>query len=189
MVDAYPLQWPAGKPRTQIPKRSNFSGSQNECQNQVVKEVKLLGGRNLVISTNIKLRQDGLPYASQRAPDDKGVAVYFEYEGNQQCFACDKWDLVKDNMRAIAKTIEALRGIGRWGSGDMVRSAFKGFQALPPPIKKQKKWYEILEVQPNWDIARIKVHFKRHYILAESDNRKIELQQAWQEAKEANMEF
>ncbi len=47
------------------------------------------------------------------------------------CFACDKWDQVEDNLYAIAKTIEALRGIERWGTGDMVEQAFTGFVSLP----------------------------------------------------------
>jgi hypothetical protein len=47
------------------------------------------------------------------------------------CFACDRWDSVADNVQAIRKTIEALRGIERWGTGDMVQRAFAGFVALP----------------------------------------------------------
>lgn len=42
-----------------------------------------------------------------------GVAVYFTLKGQQFCFACDHWDEIKDNMQAIHKTIEALRGIER----------------------------------------------------------------------------
>ena len=34
-------------------------------------------------------------------------------------------------MQAVAKTIEALRGIDRWGTGDMMEAAFRGFAALP----------------------------------------------------------
>jgi hypothetical protein len=48
-------------------------------------------------------------------------------------FACDRWQKVEHNMQAIAKTIEALRGIARWGTGDMLEAAFTGFAALPPP--------------------------------------------------------
>ena len=94
-----------------------------------------MGGINPVISTNVKLRRDGLPYAGQREPDDKAVAVYFTYNRVPMCFACDQWDRLKDNMQAIHKTIEALRGIERWGSGDMMQQAFQGFVALPAPAK------------------------------------------------------
>ena len=58
------------------------------------------------------------------------------------CFACDKWRDVYDNIYAIGKTIEALRGIERWGTGDMVEQAFTGFVALPSP----KSPWEILGV-------------------------------------------
>ncbi len=58
------------------------------------------------------------------------------------CFACDKWQDVYDNIYAIGKTIEALRGIERWGTGDMVEQAFTGFVALPAP----KSPHEILGV-------------------------------------------
>jgi hypothetical protein len=48
-------------------------------------------------------------------------------------FACDQWDKVEDNILAIAKAIEAIRGIERWGTGDMVEAAFAGFVFLPSP--------------------------------------------------------
>lgn len=50
-------------------------------------------------------------------------------------FACDEWDKIEHNAWAVAKTIDALRGIDRWGSGDMLERAFTGFQALPPAGK------------------------------------------------------
>jgi DnaJ-domain-containing protein 1 len=45
-------------------------------------------------------------------------------------------------MQAIAKTIDALRGIERWGTGDMIEAAFRGFTALPNPEKK-KSWRDV----------------------------------------------
>lgn len=83
-----------------------------------------MGGSHLVISTNIELRRDGLPHAGRREPSDKGVAVYFDYRRRPICFACDRWDRIGDNIYAIAKTIDALRGIERWGSGSMVEQSF-----------------------------------------------------------------
>jgi hypothetical protein len=60
------------------------------------------------------------------------------------CFACDKWRDVYDNIYAIGKTIEALRGIERWGTGDMVEQAFTGFVALPAP----KSPFDLLGIKP-----------------------------------------
>jgi hypothetical protein len=94
-----------------------------------------------------------LPYAIAREPNDRGAAVYFTLKGQQMCFACDRWDCVADNIQAIRKTIEALRGIERWGTGDMVQQAFNGFVALPAPpsawkvlgVKPGASWTEINE--------------------------------------------
>ena len=114
MTEAFPLQWPASRPHTPTPARSRFDTSQDRAQRTLVDEVRRMGGSNLVISTNIELRRDGLPYAGRREPADKGVAVYFDYRKRPMCFACDRWARIGDNIYAIAKTIEALRGIERW---------------------------------------------------------------------------
>jgi hypothetical protein len=139
MTESFPLHWPIGKPRT--PKhqrtRSRFNQSQSAAVDKVVAEVRLLRGAHVVISTDLELRRDGLPYSNQRQPEDQGAAVYFTIRKNgkdvQMAFACDRWDRIGDNIYAIGKTIEALRGIERWGSGSMVEAAFTGFMALPAP--------------------------------------------------------
>jgi len=95
-----------------------------------------------VLSSNLALRNDGLPYANQRQPSDPGAAVYFQRRGKSLVFACDRWDKVEHNLRAIAKTIEALRGIERWGSSDLMERAFNGFEALPAP----EQWWQVLGV-------------------------------------------
>src|SRR5262249_39877743 len=51
----------------------------------------------------------------------------------QLCFACDRWHAVEDNVWAISKTINAMRGILRWGTGEMMDAAFSGFVAIAPP--------------------------------------------------------
>jgi hypothetical protein len=131
--EAFPLAWPSGKPRTRLPQRSRFDVSLAQARDGLLYEIRLLGGSLPVLSTNIPLRLDGLPYANHRQPDDKAVAVYFTLKGQPMCFTCDRWDSVGDNIQAVRKTIEALRGIERWGTGDMVQQAFTGFMALPAP--------------------------------------------------------
>lgn len=91
-----------------------------------------MGATHVVLSTNIELRRDGLPKVTRAQPDDKGVAVYFTRDGKQQCIPCDQWNKVEDNIQAIRKTVQALRGIERWGAKSFVDAAFMGFQALPP---------------------------------------------------------
>lgn len=154
-TESYPLRWPSGRARTDQWRREHakFDVSFARARDNIIREVTLLaGGRyardpEIVISTNIALRRDGLPLAGQRQPDDPGVAVYFLYKKRQMSFACDRWEKIEHNMQAIAKTIEALRGIARWGTGDMLEAAFTGFTALPAPsttASGPKHWRDVL---------------------------------------------
>ena len=133
LIEAFPLTWPLGRPRTQHREAARFKTAFGAAVANIRREVELLGGQRLVISSNVPLRRDGFPSARPGYVGDLGVAVYFDLKKKQMCFACDRWDKVEANMQAIAKTIEALRGIERWGSGQMVEQAFTGFLALPAP--------------------------------------------------------
>lgn len=163
MTEAYPLYWPKNRPRTLQVKRtySRFKTTFGAAVRKVVGELRNLGARYPVISTNVPLRNDGLPYASCKKVDDPGVAVYFEYKGKQTCFACDRWLSVEENIYAIAQTINAMRGIARWGTGDMLDAAFSGFSALPAP----ETWRDalgnpknLLEAESNYRAAARNAH-------------------------------
>jgi hypothetical protein len=195
VIEAYPLAWPAGRPRTGSGwrERARFEVSFARARDNVVHEVKLLtettrwGDAGIVISTNVALRRDGLPLANQRAPDDVGVAVYFTYKKQQRCFACDRWDRIEHNMQAVAKTIEALRGIARWGTGDMLEAAFTGFTALPAP-GATKAWREVLGDHSTLESAQMA--YRRAAAVAHpdrggNDRQMAELNRAWQQAQEA----
>lgn len=189
MTEAYPLCWPAHRPRTRFPERSAFKTPAFIVVNQLLRELGLLGAKHVVLSTNIPLRQDGLPYGRYAVPTDKGVAVYFEYGGEPMCFACDRWDRIEDNVRAVQRTIEALRGIERWGSGDMLKAAFTGFQALPAP-EQQRPWWEVLEVPRDAALTEIEGHYRRLGRIHHPDNggsteKMAELNRAMAEARVA----
>lgn len=139
---SYPLEWPAGWDRTPPDERKNsqFKTGFEQARIQLLDEIRLLAGEggSPVITCNIPMRKkDGLPYSKYSAPDfepdDPGVAVYFWFNEEQVCIPCDKWMRVRDNLHAIELTINALRGIERWGAKEMVSAAFKGFEALPSP--------------------------------------------------------
>lgn len=141
-IEAYPLHWPEGRPRAQRRHNAAFQMTLAGARDHLMNEIRLLGGKQPILSSNLSLRLDGLPYANQKQPDDTGIAVYFIYKDKQHCFACDDWNRVEDNVRAIGKTIEALRGIARWGTGDMMERAFQGFAALPAP--GEEPWWSVL---------------------------------------------
>lgn len=148
-AEAFPLAWPAGWPRAKRKVRAAFQTSFADARDSLMRELRLMGARYPILSTNIPLRRDGLPYAAQKEPDDPGVAVYFMWQGKQMTFACDRWDRVKDNVRAVGKTIEALRGVERWGASDMMERAFSAFEALPAPdgVVILSCW-QVLDLEP-----------------------------------------
>lgn len=96
----------------------------------------------IVISADIQLRADGWPRADRSEPADPGIAVYFKFDGRDLSFACDTYISTRDNLRALALTIEALRGIQRWGASDLMDRAFRGFAALPE--RATSPWRETL---------------------------------------------
>jgi hypothetical protein len=148
-IEAFPLCWPAGWLRARIRKNSAFRATFPRAREELFRELRLLGVEkfNTIISSNIPVRRDGLPYATSPNPRDPGVAVYFRYKNKPMVFACDQYELALDNLIAIAKTIEAMRGIKRWGASEMLERSFSGFAALPPPRSKdERQWWEILEV-------------------------------------------
>lgn len=163
--DAYPLSWPTGKPRCRSPERSRFDVSFGRARDEIIREVKLLGGSLPVLSTNIPVKRDGFPYAGQKEPKDTGVAVYFVLKNQQFCFACDRWNRVGDNLQAIRHTIAALRGIERWGTGDMVQQAFTGFIALP----SQDNPYDVLGVKPSASTEEIEASYRQKAKLLHPD--------------------
>jgi hypothetical protein len=161
-VSAFPLQWPAGWPRAERQSCAAFhSGgkplSVHEARQRLIAELDRLYARYATLSTNVELRLDGLPYSGQKEPTDPGAAAYFQLQGKDIALACDKWDRVADNIAAIAKHIEALRGMDRWGVGT-ARQAFAGYEALPAP----EPWWQILGLtHPNATRAEIAIAYRR----------------------------
>lgn len=166
MIESYPLHWPAGWPRTKKPKSSLFNTSMANARDGLLEEIRLLGGRDVIISTNQETYQRGgrdIPYARPMAlGEDCGAAVYFTLKGEPQVFACDRWDRLQDNIQAIRKTIEALRGIERWGSSEMMNRVFTGFAALPETAGQSNgvTWWQVLGFDsPHYN----KVQFEQAY--------------------------
>jgi hypothetical protein len=147
MVEAFPLAWPQGRVRSLRQISSAFDTSTTKALSLLNGEVRRLGGRYLVISSNVPLKADGSMRAD-REPVDPGVAVYFQREEKPYVFACDKFDLVRDNLLAIAKTIEAMRGIERWGTSEMMERAFSGFKGLPETASEGEDCWKVLDIPP-----------------------------------------
>lgn len=147
--NAFPLSWPPAWKRAAVRSTSSFGNhSVDRAVGEILHQLKLLGcgDWNVVVSSNVPLRRDGLPKSGERQPSDPGVAIYFQLNKRPCVLACDKWNKVEDNFWAIAKDIEAQRGRIRWGVGS-VEQAFAGYTALPAPgTNGGAKWWQILHV-------------------------------------------
>lgn len=153
MIAAYPLQWPAGWPRTKplAIKHAKFNKRGRDLTvtdgvNRVIAELIRMDvdRQDIVVSTNVRTRLDGLPRSGEREPDDRGAAVYWQNrKGEKRVMAIDQYSQVADNLGAIAATLDAMRAIERHGGAQILDRAFSGFTALPAPSSK-RTWREVM---------------------------------------------
>lgn len=180
-VQAYPLAWPAGWKRTPAQQRrsGNFAKGERQYSNdgqrswqgytaisvadaiaRVLAELgrMRIGREDIVISTNLRTRLDGLPRSDQRAPEDPGAAVYWETKtGERRCMAVDRYERVEHNLAAIAATLEALRAIERHGGAAILDRAFTGFTALPPPVAAQRPWRQVFGFAEDEEVSPLRL--------------------------------
>ena len=201
-ITAYPLSWPRGWKRTTANnrRRANFSRREsnyntsangtsyrytrqrdltvNDAMIRVLGELRAFGvsRENIIISTNLDVRLDGLPRSGQRTPSDPGASVYWRRAGeDQRCMAIDQYDRVADNLAAIAATLGAMRAIERHGGAEILNRAFEGFAALPAPATVS--WWTVLGITRNASLDEINSSFRalarRHHPDAGGDAEKF----------------
>lgn len=165
---AFPLYWPEGSPRAVRRERSRFKTTLGTARQELLDELSRLGARKPIISTNLNLRPDGLFRIDDRKLADPGAAVYFHLKDQPRVMACDRWDTLACNLHALSLTIDALRGIQRWGSTQMVEQAFRGFTALPPA---EHDWRAILGIDrfDGQPLAYVKERYRQLALAAHPD--------------------
>jgi hypothetical protein len=183
-TEAFPLFWPQGWKRTgqfsrsraKFGKRTFVDRGRNEQGQQlgwhtkgslsiaqgtdrVLSVLNKMGfNQSVIISSNLALRNDGLPRSGQREPDDPGVSVYWGNGQKARCIAVDQYDRVADNLAAIAATLEAMCAIERHGGAAILERAFTGFTALPAP----EAWWQVLGLSgPNVSHDQIKAAHRK----------------------------
>lgn len=119
------LTWPETKQRTAGRRSSPFrphevATEQRELENEMLR----WGVRRFIVSRN-----------NQRIfAGDPAVAVWWLDRKNQlRVLACDKWDSLAANMHALCLTLNAMRGLERWGAYTAEQAAEGARPALPPP--------------------------------------------------------
>lgn len=191
----YPLSWPDGWARTPNYnrkyghfKRERRDPSVMEGVRRILDQLSMMGisKDNVLISTNVATRLDGMPRSDQRAPTDPGVAVYWRKGQNaeMQCMAVDVYIDVADNLCAVAAVLEAMRAIERHGGKQVQERSFRGFKALPAKTG-HRPWREVMEWghsgTPTVDLINFAFRIlarKRHPDLGGTEGEMAELNQA-----------
>jgi len=149
-----PLCWPVGWKRTKRRAKGPFGNggsiSIDGAVQRLRRELRLMRvhDQDIVISTNLTLRLDGLPRSGQAQPQDPGAAVYWidPWAKQPRAMAIDQYDKVEQNIAALAATIESMRAIERHGGAKVIERAFTGFVALPEPARTERGWHTVLGV-------------------------------------------
>lgn len=144
----YPLQWPDGMPRHKGTRESGqFRSSLNAALENARKSLAAFGR-----DTGIQIRPESIIFSSNvgglgvSRPEDPGIALWFEWDGATRCIAVDRYSKPEANLQAIHHIIEADRTKLRHGSLEIIRTAYRGFIALPSPDHK-RTWREVLEIE------------------------------------------
>lgn len=183
---AFPLNWPVGYKRTEHRKDSGFRQTAGKAQDSLKSALNRLGAKEIIVSSNAMLQRDGSMYADAMGiQSDPGVAVYFKYKGNPVVLCCDTFMRIWENVYAIAKTVENLRTIERYGVSDFLNRSFTGFAELPPPMITpfKRTWHEVLGVPKNANAFQIKEAFRIKASMVHPD--KGGTNEQFQEAKNA----
>lgn len=153
-ISAFPLKWPDGWPRAKNRKSSTYKVSTDAALESLLGALRLMHARNVIVSSNVPLRRDGTMYrgdhSDSRMPDP-GVAVYWDGRDAKggalpRVIACDSWNTVRENVRAIGLTVEALRAIQRSGASELLERAYTGFARLPQSTGP-RPWWEVLGIE------------------------------------------
>jgi len=147
----YPLHWPAGRARTPAHKRERaryevrtVSGAIGGIETEAARWRR--SNRRITnweLTTNISGRM--------QTPQDPGAAFWFTLATGDatvgqdlMVLACDRFERVEQNIRAISLTMERLRLVDEIGAYSLA-AAVEGAKALPPPVV-ERPWHEVLHV-------------------------------------------
>lgn len=145
----YPLKWPEGWPR-QHGRHGDLAGDRtgqwdlDRAFRRLENELAAIPAKSLVVSSNWGARR-----GERGVRDDPGVAVYFVVGTDQLVMAQDAYRSASDNARSLAIAINGMRALKRHGGDMMMKRAFAGFTALPPPSSGpiERPWWDVLGIK------------------------------------------
>lgn len=136
MLDATfrPLgEWPGQPTASYARQGSRFRSTYKQTLDLLESELGAIDAKDVVIQIALSsrdIRNDGWPRSGAR-PGQPGVVLSFVRGKEALQFACDTFDDWEANLRAIGKTLEALRAVDRYGA-TKGGEQYRGWAQLPP---------------------------------------------------------
>lgn len=128
--------WPQAFTKARV--SSQFKATYSQTLKELERELEAINARNIVLHVDVSasnLRLDGKLRADAR-PNSPAVLLTFNLIGGDpddpMLVPCDQYTHWHDNLRAITKALEALRGVDRWGV-TRHKQQYKGFARAVPP--------------------------------------------------------
>jgi hypothetical protein len=182
-AQAFPLTWPKLTLKTKSRSSSRFGDKTVAGAIRTLKsELARMGAEYIVISTNIPIKANGDPYSDPGKMPEPGIAVYFHLAGKPYCLPCDRWLTVEENLHAVAKHVEAMRGMDRWGVGS-IEQTFAGFKELP--ASNERDWTDVLDLDAEATVDMIQTRYRERSKFAHPDNTATGSNAAMQELNRA----
>lgn len=126
--------WPVAK--TRFPERSRFKAEWTDTLDLLERELDHLSARDVILQADVderEIRNDGMLRSNACVRSD-GIVLTFQSSQGTLSFPCDKFDSWKDNVRAIALSLEALRKVDRYGVTKNAEQ-YRGWKALEDKSK------------------------------------------------------
>lgn len=162
----YPLQWPEGWGRTPVHQRTNppYRAPLEDTRFLILEELRLLitgrssGQIRCTLSSDMITRRDGTFYTNPEEPRDPGAAVWWvDARGDLCAIACDAWNTVQGNLRAIALNIKHMRAVERTKATQIFARMTQNFKvhalAAMNPVPTRPKCADILGLEA-WPVPR-----------------------------------
>lgn len=130
-----PLQWVSHIKRAQVRVKSKFKAhTVSKSCGLIKRQIGLMGGRDCIVTSNIPTNTIGFSSVNLYGNSlDTGVSIFFKLNNMQKVIQVDKYNDFNSNLYALAKSVEAMRNLDRWGGVQVMDGMFTGFAALPSP--------------------------------------------------------
>lgn len=150
----YPLAWPPGRARTPADRREKgryslrlFSQAMATIEAEVTRWQRVKRNARIV-----DWQLSSWHVGRAQAHADPGAALWFTLAGKDvtgdtalMVLACDRFEELPQNVRALSLTMERLRLVDEIGAYSLV-AAVEGARALPPP-ERPFDWRKVLDIE------------------------------------------